>query len=171
MTLSIRTAMPADAEAIARVDLDAHIQAYRPLFGDDYLADATLETTAERWRRIMNNDLSLGQPPTEVLVVEQDGEVVAYSSFGVSRDEDGANEGEVYTLYVHPGAWRGGVGGPLLTAATDRLHEIGFANVSLWVLEANARARAFYEAQGWRHDGATKPAQGQPFIFLRYRAP
>ena len=119
----------------------------------------------------MNNDASLGQPPTEVLVAEQDGEIIAYSSLGPSRDEDAPNEGEVYTLYVHPSAWRGRVGGPLFAAAVDRLHEMGFANVSLWVLEVNERARAFYEAQGWQHDGATEPARRRPFINMRYRAP
>jgi RimJ/RimL family protein N-acetyltransferase len=31
--------------------------------------------------------------------------------------------------------------------------DLGFGSAMLWVLEDNARARAFYEAAGWRPDG------------------
>jgi hypothetical protein len=33
---------------------------------------------------------------------------------------------------------------------------IGFAEATLWVHEDNPRARRFYEAGGWRLDGAEK---------------
>ena len=36
----------------------------------------------------------------------------------------------------------------------DRLAAVGFRAVSLWVLEGNRRARAFYERWGFRTDGA-----------------
>ena len=32
----------------------------------------------------------------------------------------------------------------------------GCANATLWVVDGNDRARAFYEARGWVHDGAVK---------------
>jgi GNAT superfamily N-acetyltransferase len=50
-----------------------------------------------------------------------------------------------------------GVGRDLLARATRDLVEIGYRWGALWVLEANARARRFYEAAGWRTEGATRP--------------
>jgi RimJ/RimL family protein N-acetyltransferase len=43
--------------------------------------------------------------------------------------------------------------------------------VTLWVVEANARARRFYERQGFRPDGSTKTARmsGTEAIEVRYR--
>jgi RimJ/RimL family protein N-acetyltransferase len=32
----------------------------------------------------------------------------------------------------------------------------GFRHAVLWVFEENARARAFYQRQGWRDDGVRK---------------
>ena len=40
-----------------------------------------------------------------------------------------------------------------MAAALGRLGEGGFDQVTLWVLDSNARARRFYEAGGWRADG------------------
>jgi ribosomal protein S18 acetylase RimI-like enzyme len=171
MDVTIRAATVDDAEAIARVDLETHITAYRPLLGDDYLANVTPEENEDRWRKLISNHPSIEHPPQEVLIVERDGIIVAYSAIGPSRDDDGVGAGEVYTIYVHPSSWRGGVGTTLLGAATDRLRELGYAEVTLWVMEINQRARNFYEAQGWQPDGATEPARGRPLINLRYRAP
>jgi hypothetical protein len=54
--------------------------------------------------------------------------------------------------------------------AESRLAE-EYAEATLWVLEANARARAFYERAGWRHDGTRgffeRPGFAAPE--LRYR--
>jgi ribosomal protein S18 acetylase RimI-like enzyme len=61
--------------------------------------------------------------------------------------------GEVYSLYAHPDAWSTGAGAALLSAARERLRACGRAEAVLWVLEANARARAFYERQGLRPTG------------------
>ncbi|WP_311209099.1 MULTISPECIES: GNAT family N-acetyltransferase [unclassified Aeromicrobium] len=33
----------------------------------------------------------------------------------------------------------------------------------LWVLEANTRARRFYERHGWRPDGRSQPCEFEPF--------
>ena len=43
--------------------------------------------------------------------------------------------------------------GGMIIAAEAAMAELGFGSAMLWVLEDNARARAFYEAAGWRPDG------------------
>jgi GNAT superfamily N-acetyltransferase len=121
----VRRATLEDARAIARVDIDSKIVAYRPIAGEDFLANAVLEERAERWRKVIARDPEIEDCPAEVLVAEVADEVVAYSGIGSSRDEDGAGTGEVFTIYVHPSRWRSGVGASLLTAAQSRLREAG----------------------------------------------
>jgi hypothetical protein len=44
------------------------------------------------------------------------------------------------------------------------------STATLWALEADARARAFYERVGWKPDGARKSDPGTNLIAdLRYR--
>ncbi len=43
-----------------------------------------------------------------------------------------------------------------MNASMSALRREGFARVTLWVLEGNARARRFYEVAGLAPDGARK---------------
>jgi GNAT superfamily N-acetyltransferase len=54
-------------------------------------------------------------------------------------------------LYVRASTYGTGVGFALLQEA------IGDADAYLWVLDGNDRAIRFYERQGFRCDGTTKP--------------
>jgi hypothetical protein len=56
-------------------------------------------------------------------------------------------------------------------AAGDLLHADGMDPLVLWMLEGNARARAFYEQAGWRLDGAarTETFGGKEAAEVRYR--
>jgi RimJ/RimL family protein N-acetyltransferase len=54
--------------------------------------------------------------------------------------------------------------------AEARLAKRGASDVTLWVLERNAAARAFYEAIGFEPDGASKLLTiGVELVVLRYR--
>jgi GNAT superfamily N-acetyltransferase len=66
---------------------------------------------------------------------------------------------------------RTGVGRLLITAARERLRGVGVTAASLWVLDGNARARRFYERDGWRFDGTrrTRAYGGAPVEEVRYR--
>ena len=70
-----------------------------------------------------------------------------------------------------PAAWDQGIGKQLMAAALGRLGEAEFDQVTLWVLDSNARARRFYEAGGWLADGAVKrdDSFGIPMTEVRYR--
>jgi GNAT superfamily N-acetyltransferase len=88
-------------------------------------------------------------------VAEVDGRIVGFASFGPSRDEDASDRtGEVPAIYLDPAVLGTGVGRELFEAATTALRDAGFAHATLWVLEANAPARRFYEKAGWAWDGA-----------------
>jgi GNAT superfamily N-acetyltransferase len=88
------------------------------------------------------------------------GEVVGLSVAGPCRDEDRPGGEELYALYVLPDFWGSGAGQQLFDAALPF--------TSLWVLEANARARAFYERNGFRADATKEIVFGEPVVEVRY---
>jgi GNAT superfamily N-acetyltransferase len=61
---------------------------------------------------------------------------------------------ELYALYVHPGWWSTGTGRALMDEVLSAVRAGGYAGITLWVLEANARARRFYDLAGFAADGA-----------------
>lgn len=146
--MELRGATAADAEAVARVQERGWQQAYRHVFPPDEL-DRGGFIQAERWR----GRLAVPPPSWATFVAELDGAVAGFVCVGASRDVRRC--GEVYALYVDPGAWARGVGRALLARAETELAR-RWDLAALWVLEANDRARRFYAAAGWEPDGARK---------------
>ncbi len=97
--------------------------------------------------------------------------LAGYVTAGSARHAGEGGLGEIWAIYVDPEAQRRGVGRALMAAATRGLADRGFREAVLWVFEANAPARAFYERLGWAPDGAAKPLAigGATPIELRYR--
>lgn len=149
--MKIRDPTAADARAVAEVHVRSWQAAYRGLMPDDFLDSLSVEDREREWRAWLASP-----PPREGgLVAEEDGKVLGFVRFGPSRDEGGRQDaGEVYAIYVVPEAFRTGTGRELFARASRMLRERGFTEATLWVLEANERARHFYEAAGWRPDGA-----------------
>ncbi len=140
--VALRWATLADAAAGARLHLDCWREAYGPLV-DRGLLEAQLAdpaSWAQRWR-----DHTARVPR---LLAEHEGDLVGFAVAGPSRGEDPPAPLELYAAYVRA-AWYGtGLG----RALVDRV--LGAGPAYLWVLEGNARARAFYEKAGFRTDGA-----------------
>jgi RimJ/RimL family protein N-acetyltransferase len=105
-------------------------------------------------------------------VVEEAGVVRGFAATRRSRDEDATpGTGEIHSIYLAPEAWGRGLGTVLLAAATDDLRSRDFAPLVLWVIEANAGARRFYDRAGWRPDGARQPIDFDGILVdeIRYR--
>jgi ribosomal protein S18 acetylase RimI-like enzyme len=148
---TVREATARDAAAVARIHLVSWRAAYRGLVPDGYLDSLKLGERTARWREQLTHR-PLGQVTH---VAEAADEIVGFAAGGTCRDEDsGSRVGELYAIYVEPGSWRRGFGSLLQTACLDSLRKREFAEARLWVLEANAAARAFYEGSGWSADGA-----------------
>jgi GNAT superfamily N-acetyltransferase len=190
-TGAVRPAHPEDARAIAEVHVAGWRTGYRGLFPQPYLDALDVDAHEQRWARNLAGGLA-------VLVHDEQpgGRVDGFATFGPARDDDvPASAGEVYGLYVHPGAWGRGTGGALLAAAVERLRRERRAEqpldrqaddrgddrtddrVALWALEGNRRARRFYAHQGWVEDGARRQGErsavgtvpGIVFTEVRYR--
>ncbi len=94
-----------------------------------------------------------------VLVAEADGDLVGIVTVATRRHFTGAVDGYVGELVVDASAERRGVGSALMLAAEGWARERGLAHVTLETGAANAAARAFYGALGYRDEDIrlTKP--------------
>jgi ribosomal protein S18 acetylase RimI-like enzyme len=154
MSSAVRPATVADAEAIARVHVATWQAAYAGLLPADYLAamSDSVAQRAERWRT------TLSTADATVLAVDADGvdaAVVGFLHVGPSRDEGASDDiGELHSIYVDPAHWAMGLGSALHDAGLAALLAGGHESATLWVLDTNQRARAFYERHGWSPDGS-----------------
>jgi GNAT superfamily N-acetyltransferase len=112
-------------------------------------------------------------PARGTLLAEEADRLVGFANLCPTRDndQDPACVGEVASFYVSPEVWGQGVGRVLMEASCETLTAAGFATATLWVLDSNARAIGFYQALGWRDDGAVKDdvMGGVQIRDLRYR--
>jgi ribosomal protein S18 acetylase RimI-like enzyme len=163
--VSVRPATVADTPAMGRLVVRAWQAAYRGHMPDDYLDGLRAEDRAAYWDGVLRGEARRGV----VLVAERDGEVVGFAAAGPSPDPEGA--GELFAINVDPGHWGTGAGRALLEAAQAELERMGFAELVLWVVPGNARARRFYERAGWAADGTERSAEvfGVTVPEVRYR--
>lgn len=156
MSVTIRAATLEDAPAIAEV----HVASWRWAYRDDLPASALELRSVEDRERLWTDWFASREPAADVLVAEEDGRIVGFSGFGVSRD-DGAGDatGEIRTIYLLEEAAGKGIGRDLFGRANERLRELGYRRATLWVLETNTRSRRFYEKAGWTWDGTTSAHQ------------
>lgn len=156
MNVTIRAATPKDARGIAEV----HVASWHWAYRDDLPASALEGRTVEDRERMWSEWFASREPAADVLVAVEDGSIVGFSGFGVSRD-DGAYEvtGEIRTIYLLEEAVGKGIGRDLFARANERLRALGYQRATLWVLETNERSRRFYEKAGWIWDGTTSAHQ------------
>lgn len=163
---TIRPGAPEDAEAVERLRIAGWQTAYRGIISDAYLDSMAVDVPRRRRHlETLPDGFRSG-------VAIAGGSVVGWISAGPCRDPDrpGRQHGEIMACYVHPDCWRTGTGRLLLEHALDGLAKDGRDDVTLWVLEANDRARRFYEKFGFAPDGGRKLLDfGEPVPELRYR--
>jgi L-amino acid N-acyltransferase YncA len=145
LTMSVRFAKPDDADAIARVYIEAWHDTYPAILSKQLLCAMTPKGQTARWRA------SIKANGRERVLIADDPKcgVIGMTSFGPSRDGELGFDGEVYTLYVDPAHFGCGVGRSLLTGAFDALRAREFSSCVIWAHAANP-ARFFYEALGGR---------------------
>jgi ribosomal protein S18 acetylase RimI-like enzyme len=148
----IRHALVEDAPLTATIRVQGWQTAYRGQLPDQLLDSLSIEYDTVRFAD------HVGHLPADrrVWVADAGGEVVGFASTGPSRDEDAAEAGEVYAIYVRPDLCGNGIGTRLLAHAATDLADRGYRRAILWTLETNARAQRFYERAGWRGDGSRK---------------
>lgn len=145
---------------ISKVYEESWKYAYQGLIPQDYL-DAI---PVGRWASGICN------PDWKTLVCVEEGIIVGTSSFCSSRFEQYPDWGEVISIYLLPEHMGKGYGKHLLAAAVTELRKQGYADIFLWVLEENSRARHFYERFGFSPTGDFLETEigGKPLREVRY---
>ncbi len=169
-SLTIRAAVPSDAPGIAAVHARAWQRAYRGIVPDDYLAALTAKVDERaRW---WHERLSGMDPALHVWLAFSGDCLAGFCTTGPSRDDDVTpHTGEVRAIYLDPEMAGRGIGRALFAHAVADLCAQGYRAATLWVLRENHLARRFYEAAGWRPDGAAKTEHRPGFDLheMRYR--
>jgi ribosomal protein S18 acetylase RimI-like enzyme len=143
-TIAIRAATPADAPAVGRIHVESWRETYRGLMSDNLLDSVSAVVRAAIWRGAWENE----RPILLFVAQRASGGLVGFAGGGTSRAASLPHDAEVYAIYVLRAAQRLGCGRRLMAALADALRARGFKSLCLWVLEANASARRFYERLG-----------------------
>jgi ribosomal protein S18 acetylase RimI-like enzyme len=154
----LRQSVPADAEAIALVQIRSALAGFAGFRPAEITVELDPADRVPLWRERLP------------LVAEADDGIVGFVHFGPNADEP---VGEIYRFFVAPECWRKGVGQALMQRALEELFAAGFDEALLWVHADNGHARRFYEAAGWRADGAERDEEafGRVVKELRHRTP
>lgn len=143
--VNVRFAGVEDAPAIASVHVDAWRQAYAGVLPQETLDGLSVEARTRMWSQ------AIAGTRGRVLVAHEGGNILGFAAFGPCRDAGApAMEHELWAIYVAPDRWRRGAGRALWAGARRAMVSAGAADISVWVLARNQRARTFYESLGLR---------------------
>jgi ribosomal protein S18 acetylase RimI-like enzyme len=153
--VNIRPARNGDAAGITHVQVMSWKAAYAGLMPDDYLRTLSAADRLPMWEKALTDP----ERNTHIFVTEENDEIVGFASAGPSLDSD-ADDGTaaLYSIYLLAQYWGRGIGRRLHDQALGALISDGYRSVTLWVLDTNRRARAFYESAGWTPDGSAQVA-------------
>ncbi|MGH7045705.1 MAG: GNAT family N-acetyltransferase [Stellaceae bacterium] len=151
--ITIRPARPADADDIARLDVETWRTTYAGMLSADYLVGLSARRRTIGWRMVI-----LREPRDVRVAIDAAGTILGFGSCGPSRGEHHF-PGEVFTLYVTPDHQDQGIGRRLLLALFRRLVASGLDAAIVWVLHDNP-SRFFYERLGGRRVSGKRIAVG-----------
>jgi GNAT superfamily N-acetyltransferase len=165
----IRPADVSAADRIAEVHVVSWKVGYRGLLPQDLLDGLEPRQRVPRWRASIE---ATSWPRRGTLLAVVADLVVGFVNLCPTRngDQDAESVGEITSLYVLPEQWGRGIGRRLMQASIQTVTDAGFHTATRWVLDTNTPAVGFYQAQGWRPDGAIKNdvIGGAPIRELRF---
>ncbi|EWT02271.1 enoyl-CoA hydratase [Intrasporangium oryzae NRRL B-24470] len=152
MTESTWTIAPltlADCDELGRVHVRVRREAYAGIMPADHLAGLSANRSADHWRTVAAGAAD-GSTAASTTLVARDaaGRVVGFASAGPSCDDDAPTQWELYVVNLLADVHGTGLADELLGRV------LGDRDATLWVVEENARARAFYARHGFVLEGA-----------------
>jgi GNAT superfamily N-acetyltransferase len=163
VVFQVRAAEPADVEAIVDLYLASWRAGYKGLLPDDVLETQVALRRSHDW-------LGAIESPSAAVILGMNGGHVA----GVVEAREELSEAErdlpeVTMLYVAPSSWGSPLAKELLTAGSSWIADRGHGDARLRVIEKQARARRFYEREGWTVDDNIRPESNGFFRLIYYR--
>ncbi len=162
---TIRVAEESDARGIAEVHVASWQAAYPHIFPEAFLASLSVTDREEMWKK------GLASSNGPIFVLEKEGRIVGFGSYGIPQDEDLKEDPktmELYALYFLGSSVGQGYGSRLMKYAEEQLSP---HRISVWVLDANEGARAFYAKRGFRQEEGQRKdyvVNGVAYDALRY---
>jgi ribosomal protein S18 acetylase RimI-like enzyme len=154
MTVVIRPAVPADADAIAALNAEGWRETYRGAVPQGWPDPAEVAAMRGRWR----DRLDRPEPGALILVARLDGAFAGFMATRPALDEPGTDLFQ--NLYVVPDLRGHGVGAALLREGAGQLAAIGQRAALVRVVAGNSRARAFYRDLGGAEGAPVRPLTG-----------
>ncbi|MCU1422381.1 MAG: acetyltransferase [Microbacteriaceae bacterium] len=148
---SVRPSTPDDYPGI----VDVRIRGWRATYSHVMPAGFLDRIEALRDREIEGRRARRGEAAFVEYVGTIDDRIVGWAISGDPTDPAAPAGRELYALYTDAATHGSGLATALLDAV------LGDAPASLWVLEDNPRARAFYEKSGFAPDGIRKMLDGE----------
>jgi predicted N-acetyltransferase YhbS len=165
MPLSLRPATPSDAEQLAAIVTEAFegYRAFAPPGWEPPDEDGAPDRLRER----------LASDDVWCLVAEEDGEVAGHVAFVPARAHPYPSAdpalAHVWQMFVRPRWWGTGLAANLLSEAVREAGARGFTSMRLFTPAAQARARRFYEREGWTAAGEPTDALDFGMPLVEYR--
>lgn len=162
--IRIQRAQVNDAPNLAKIRVESWQMAYREIVPKYFLKGLTIRKRVSAFREALINETE------ETYQAEEGNAVVGILTIGASRDITLKNTstGQIWGIYLLPDYWRRGIGTFLSKEAEHIFASRGFKEIVLWVQDANAAAKKFYEAMGYLADGNKKTVRlGKELIAIR----
>jgi ribosomal protein S18 acetylase RimI-like enzyme len=141
--ITIRRALPGDADQIAAVHDAAWREAYRGVIPGRELERLIARRGPEWWRRAVLQG-------SRLLVLSLQGRLGGYVSYGRNRAPSLEYDGEIFELYLAPDYQGLGFGRRLFQSGREDLAANGLDRILIWSLADNHRAVDFYRRLGGR---------------------
>ena len=159
----VRPAHLSDVDDIRGAYLASWRAAYKDLLAPDVLEPEVAKRAEYDW----GSEIRSGTTHVALAVDERRlvvGVVEASAPPGERRDLP-----EITMLYVVPEYWGGVAARRLLAVGTGWMIQQGWSAARLRVVETQARARRFYEREGWQPDAQLDAADNGLFALVYYR--
>lgn len=142
--LTIRPAVPEDAPVLARIQTEAWNAAFGGILSPEALAQATqLEEAQAMHAYVLEHQLA------HVSLQCVDGFPQGMTAWSKNRDNLGPEVAELICIHSLPQLWGHRYGAHMIHRVLEEAKQAGYVRLVLWVFEANARARRFYEKHGF----------------------
>src|SRR5262245_24833938 len=124
-----RPAIPADADAIARIHVAAWDESYRGLLPDSVIDSRSIEMRREQWR----SGLAMSNAdPTVVVALGENDAPIGFGAAGRARDAALEADAEIYAIYILESAKRRGAGRMIFEHLFAAMVARGHRSIGLW---------------------------------------
>lgn len=139
-------------------------KAYKGIIPDNIIDEFTSEKRAEIFHNV------IPKAEEEYYLFKVDGIPAGFASLNKSHEENAPKYiGEIYSIYFHPDFWGTPVTKKGLQFCIDRLRNLGYSYITIWVLKDNTRAIKFYKKNGFTCDDFEKEIYiGKKLLEIRY---